>query len=164
MRRTGKSWSRSSWIFCGWNKKRPGTKVPGSDCRKTPSGLSDRFSQSAARRICSPTANKFHTCSLRCIFGQVHALTENDSDSICRVRGKLCEAFLTRWARYESTGFSMGRTDTLMFRRFPSERQTPFSESGSCSRPQRRNTGRTTESPAAKMHKNSPASPARERR
>ena len=41
----------------------------------------------------SPTARKFHTCSQRCVFGQVHALTENDSDSICRICGKLCEAF-----------------------------------------------------------------------
>ena len=53
------------------------------DCRKSPLGLSDSFLQSAARRICSPKANIFHTCSLRCIFGQVHAPAEDDSDSIC---------------------------------------------------------------------------------
>ena len=34
--------------------------------------------QSAARIICSLIANKFHTCSLRSIFGQVHAPAEND--------------------------------------------------------------------------------------
>ena len=35
------------------------------------------------------------TCSLICIFCQVHALTENGSDFICRESGKLCEAFST---------------------------------------------------------------------
>ena len=36
-----------------------------------PFGLFRQFLQSAARIICSPMANKFHTCSLRCIFCQV---------------------------------------------------------------------------------------------
>ena len=36
------------------------------------------FLQSAARTPCSPTANNSHTYSLRCIFCQVHAPTEND--------------------------------------------------------------------------------------
>ena len=35
------------------------------------------FLQSAARIICLLMADKFHTCSLRSIFRQVHALTEN---------------------------------------------------------------------------------------
>ena len=41
-------------------------------------GFSDKFLQSAARTPCSPTANNSHTCSLRSIFCQVHAPTEND--------------------------------------------------------------------------------------
>ena len=41
-------------------------------------GFSDKFLQSAARTPCSPMANNSHTCSLRCIFCQVHAPTEND--------------------------------------------------------------------------------------
>ena len=36
--------------------------------------------QSAARTICTPLAYKSHTCSLSCIFCQVHAPTENDQD------------------------------------------------------------------------------------
>ena len=57
---------------------------PTSDCRKTPSGLSDRFLQSAARIICPPMGDKFHTCSLRSVFCQVHAPAENKLDFICR--------------------------------------------------------------------------------
>ena len=41
-------------------------------------GFFDKFLQSAARTPCSPTANNSHTCSLRSIFCQVHALAEND--------------------------------------------------------------------------------------
>ena len=41
-------------------------------------GFSDKFLQSAARTPCSPTANNSNTCSLRSIFCQVHAPTEND--------------------------------------------------------------------------------------
>ena len=40
--------------------------------------FSDKFLQSAARTPCSPTANNSHTCSLRSIFCQVHAPTENE--------------------------------------------------------------------------------------
>ena len=36
--------------------------------------------QSAARIIGSLMANQFHTCSLRSIFGQVHALAQMDAD------------------------------------------------------------------------------------
>ena len=36
--------------------------------------------QSAARTICTPLAYKSHTCSLSCIFCQVHAPTENDQN------------------------------------------------------------------------------------
>ena len=55
--------------------KRPGIV---SACQKSPAGLFDRVLQAAARIICSPQANKFHTCSLRGIFCQVHAPAEND--------------------------------------------------------------------------------------
>ena len=73
-------------------------------CRKSPSGLSASFLQSAARIICSPAVNKFHTCSLRSIFCQVHALAENVFTlfSACAENSaKLfllseCESFLTR--------------------------------------------------------------------
>ena len=61
-------------------------------CRKSPTGLFDRFLQSAARIICPPMANKFHTCSLISIFAQVHALVENGFDFIRRYSGELCEA------------------------------------------------------------------------
>ena len=40
-------------------------------CRKIPSGFSASFLQSAARIICSLLANKFYTCSLRCVFAHV---------------------------------------------------------------------------------------------
>ena len=66
-----------------------------SGCRKSPPGLSDRNLQSAARTPCAPTAHNSHTCSLRCIFCQVHALTENDSEFIRCSRSELCEAFST---------------------------------------------------------------------
>ena len=46
-------------------------------CRKSPSGLSASFLQSAACIICLPSADKFHTCSLGSILSQVHALTQN---------------------------------------------------------------------------------------
>ena len=36
--------------------------------------------QSAARTICTPLPYKSHTCSLSCIFCQVHAPTENDQN------------------------------------------------------------------------------------
>ena len=55
-----------------------------SDCGKTPSGLCDKFLQSAARIICPHRGDKFHTCSLRSVFRQVHALAENFLDFICR--------------------------------------------------------------------------------
>ena len=69
--------------------------LPCGACRETPSGFSASFLQSAARIICSPVANKFHTCSLRSIFCQVHAPAENVLDLIFCLRRKLCEAFLT---------------------------------------------------------------------
>jgi len=65
--------------------------------RKSPPGLFDGFLQSAACIICSLLANKFHACSLRSIFCQVHALTENASNLVFRLREKFCEAFSTVW-------------------------------------------------------------------
>ena len=57
--------------------------------------LSASVLQSAARIICPPLEDKFHTCSLRSIFCQVHAPAENDSHLICDLRRKLCEALGT---------------------------------------------------------------------
>ena len=62
---------------------------------KKPFGLFRQFLQSAARIICSPMANKFHTCSLSCVFVHVHAAAKNDLDFIRCFRSELCEAFLT---------------------------------------------------------------------
>lgn len=71
-----------------------GNSVP-SNCQKSPSGLFDKVLQSAACINCLPVADNFHTCSLRSIFGQVHAPAEDDLDPIRRLGGELCEAFLT---------------------------------------------------------------------
>ena len=51
--------------------------VSALNCRKTPAGFSDKLLQSAARIICPLMGDKFHTCSLRCVFCQVHAPAEN---------------------------------------------------------------------------------------
>ena len=64
---------------------------------KIPFGAFRQILQSAARIICSLPANKFHTCSLRSIFRQVQALTENVSDFVFRLREKFCEAFSAVW-------------------------------------------------------------------
>ena len=45
---------------------------------KKPYGLFRQFLQSAARIICLPAADKFHTCSLRSMFCQVHVPPEHD--------------------------------------------------------------------------------------
>ena len=60
---------------------------------KKPSGFFASSLQSAARIICLPLADKFHTCSLSCVFVHVHAAVENDFHFIRRFRGELCEAF-----------------------------------------------------------------------
>ena len=54
------------------------------DCRKKPAGFSDKLLQSAARIIGPPIGDQFHTCSLRCVFCQVHAPAENGLNFICR--------------------------------------------------------------------------------
>ena len=47
--------------------------------------------QSAACIICVPMAHKFHTGSLRGIFADVHAASENHPASLPPAGGKLCE-------------------------------------------------------------------------
>ena len=54
--------------------------------------------QAAARRLCTPGAHKVHTCSQRSIFSHAHVARENDCNALPPAGGKLCEAFLTRWA------------------------------------------------------------------
>ena len=54
------------------------------DLSKNPCGVFRQFLQSAARIICSLLANRFHTCSLRCVFAHVHAAGKNDSVLIRR--------------------------------------------------------------------------------
>ena len=51
-----------------------------SVCRKRPTAFSASFLQSAARTPCALMAHNSHTCSLRSIFCQVHAPSENDFD------------------------------------------------------------------------------------
>ena len=57
-------------------------------------GLFRQSLQFAARIICLPEADKFHTCSLSGIFCQVHAPAENGFYFIFCFRRKLCEASL----------------------------------------------------------------------
>ena len=64
-----------------------------SACRKSPSGLSDSFLQSAARTRCTRFAYNSHTCSLRRILRQVHALTQKVLTLFFCFRKKFCEAF-----------------------------------------------------------------------
>ena len=84
--------------------------------------------QPAARIIGSLMANQFHTCSLRSIFGQVHALAENDP--ICFAacgRQTLRGFFSTQKLRCrEAAQFFMGR-----FTRY----RRPCSPDSSCSNP-----------------------------
>ena len=59
-------------------------------------GFSDKELQSAARIICPLWADKFHTCSLRSIFCQVHAPAENDFDSFRRCGGERKRGFFDK--------------------------------------------------------------------
>ena len=52
--------------------------------------------QSAARIICVPLAPKFHTCSLYCIFCDVHAAAENDLNHFCACGRKTLRGFFDR--------------------------------------------------------------------
>ena len=68
---------------------------------KTLTGFSDKFLQSAARTPCSPMANNSHTCSLRCIFCQVHAPTENDLILFGGLRRQTLRGFFDKLAAGE---------------------------------------------------------------
>ena len=46
----------------------------------------------SARAEFAPSGDKFHTCSLSCIFRQVQAPAENDFCFFAAPGGKLCEA------------------------------------------------------------------------
>ena len=81
------------WFFDSLTKGPAGPFV--LDCRKTPSGFSDKLLQSAARTHCTPKAYNSHTCSLRCIFAHVHAAVKNVLGFVFHLREKFCEAFLT---------------------------------------------------------------------
>ena len=63
--------------------------------------------QSAARIICPPQTDKFHTGSLSGIFSHAHVARENDFISLPPAGGKLCEAFLIRCAEPVYTGSVM---------------------------------------------------------
>ena len=64
---------------------------------KNPFGLFRQFLQSAARIICSPKANKFHTCSLRSVFAHVHAAVENDFEPFSLLTQRTLRGFFTVW-------------------------------------------------------------------
>ena len=66
-------------IYC-----RGGIYPSSQTVEKPLAGFSDKLWQPAACIICPPVGDKFHTCSLRCVFCQVHAPAENGLDSICR--------------------------------------------------------------------------------
>ena len=59
-------------------------RVQAQTVEKPLADFSDKLWQTAACIICPPVGDKFHTCSLRCVFCQVHAPAENGLDSICR--------------------------------------------------------------------------------
>ena len=52
--------------------------------------------QSAARTSCPLTADKTHTCSLSCIFCQVHAPTENDQNPFAACGRQTLRGFFDR--------------------------------------------------------------------
>ena len=59
-------------------------------------GFLTGFLQSAARIICPPMGDKFHTCSLRSVFCQVQAPAENVLDFICRLRRQTLQGFFDK--------------------------------------------------------------------
>lgn len=65
-------------------------------CRKTCWVFRQSLLPDTARARCPLEADNEHTCVLYCILRRVHAPPQNRFDFICRRRGKLCEAFLTR--------------------------------------------------------------------
>ena len=62
---------------------------------ENPFGLIRQFFAACCAHYLSAKADKFHTCSLRCVFVHVHAAAENDFHFLRRFGGELCEAFLT---------------------------------------------------------------------
>ena len=82
-------------------------------------GFPPDFLQSAARIICSLTANKFHTCSLRSIFVHVHAAAKNVLKFICHCRGKLCEAYKTMGTPFGVPCFICGSMSAPSYRAKP---------------------------------------------
>ena len=67
-------------------------------------------------------ANKFHTCSLRSIFAQVHAPVENGFEFIRRYGGELCEALFWQ-SEHRRSGFTAAVLFILQFfLPLPSER------------------------------------------
>ena len=62
---------------------------------KNPFGLFRQILQSAARIICPPLADKFHTCSLRSIFRHAHVAPKNRFYFFRIFHAKFCEAFFT---------------------------------------------------------------------
>ena len=66
--------------------------------------------QSAARTICTLLAYKSHTCSLSCIFCQVHAPTENDQNPFAAcgrqtLRGFFDTLSTAQFGKKSQTGF-----------------------------------------------------------
>ena len=52
-------------------------------------------------------ANKFHTCSLRCVFVHVHAAAKNVLDFLRCFRSELCEAIFDSLKRGYPTGYPL---------------------------------------------------------
>ena len=59
--------------------------------------------QSAARTSCPLTVDKTHTCSLSCIFCQVHAPTENDQNPFAACGRQTLRGFFDRLRDYVPT-------------------------------------------------------------
>ena len=76
------------------NNKRTSIRMS-SACRKSPSGLSAKFLQSAARTPCAPMAHNSHTCNLRCIFVHVHAAAKNDFNEFAAFAANSARPFST---------------------------------------------------------------------
>ena len=72
---------------------------PSQTVEKPLTGFSDKFLQSAARTPCSPMANNSHTYSLRSIFCQVHAPTENDLILFVGLRRQTLRGFFDKLRR-----------------------------------------------------------------
>ena len=66
------------------------------DCQKGLCPFLTKGLQSAARTSCPLTADKTHTCSLSCIFCQVHAPTENDQNPFAACGRQTLRGFFDR--------------------------------------------------------------------